>query len=112
MLEQLERFGGSLLFATGDSTEFSLRDHPNGKDKAEEISINVDSGSSGYHEAALRLSGRDGMSVFNGIESYKAAAENASVSLFAPTVEGHPQPETELQLEPNGSSYLEFGVAY
>jgi hypothetical protein len=110
LLERVEHAGGSIMLAGSDSSELSLSDHPDEKDRSEAISLSVNAASPGVHEAALRLNGRDGMSMFSGIESYDAKSkENASISLFAPEVDSVPRRETNLELDPDGSSYLQFG---
>lgn len=110
LLKVIEIFGGSYLIAGGDQTELSLEDRPGDKNKADGISLSVNSNPSGVHESALRLSGRDGMTAFSGIERYGAkSTENASFSLFAGNFHGGPERHTELELDVDGSSYLEFG---
>jgi hypothetical protein len=68
LLAAIWRSGGSFFIAGGDRTELSLRDRLDAANKADDISLTVNSTSPGFHESALRSSGRDGMSAFSGLK--------------------------------------------
>lgn len=102
--------GGSYLTARSDETELSLADGSGDQKKADNVSLSVRSSSSGAHESALRLSGRDGMVTFSGIEKGASTEkESASLSLFGSKDNGSTSQGASLELDADGSSYLEFG---
>jgi hypothetical protein len=110
LLTATEKFGGSVLIAAADSSEFSLSDNQkNGK--ADTVSLSANSLPD--HESMLRLTGRDGMVTSLGVMALKTETESASLLASQPLelgnskVNRHVQ-EVETKLDSDGAGALEF----